>query len=121
MIIDPSTLQPVPGAPSPDVRARMLSDCLDSMSEDYKPSLAPKDAVLEKGREVRARVIRAVRPQLSNPALFLNPEALQKIFNELGNAYANEFAQWSHEDLCWLVTILHTEMMAGKIRAELGM
>jgi ABC-type branched-subunit amino acid transport system ATPase component len=119
-IIKPSDLTHVPGAPSPDVRARMLNDALSSMSEDYLPPTAPKDATMLKAKDVRARVIERIRPLLTNPSLIICNESMSNLNRQIAEAYANEFTSFSHEDLVWVVTVLHTEMLMYKIKEELG-
>lgn len=111
----------IPGAPSPESRAAMLRDCLDSMEEECKPSTDIHDVLTEKGQEVRRAVIQKIRPLLSNPALIINPESMTNLYKLVGEAYIEEFVHWSEEDKAMMLTMLHTDMLMYKVKEQLGL
>lgn len=115
------TLDHVPGAPTPEARAKMLSDCLDSMCPEFKPATDQTSIVLEKGMEVRRTVIAQIRPLLTDPRLVLDGESMGKLAHHVAALYANEFAKLPYEDLVWLVTVWHSEMLMRKVKEQVGL
>lgn len=103
-----------------DVKQRMFADCLDSLDPAFKPSDAPMDKALELGRLARSRVITTIRPMLTNPLLKWDDEAKKNLAQCIANEYGSEFVRMSHEDLAWLVTVIHTDGLMKKIIEQCG-
>ena len=104
---------------TPDVKAHMFKDCLDSLSAEYKPSTNPTDIAMERGKDLRRYVIEQIRPLLANPLLDWQADRI-KIAKQVAELYANGFALWNHDDLVWLLTVLHANMLMGKIQEQCG-